>query len=196
MTTFHSPQLTSAGRACKRANAGAFNFASQIASSICAVASTKRVKPDAAIFGSRCSRTVVGYRLDRVQALPLSRAKVSRLANGSPELVRNPARWSCDVREPSDKKSSEMSRVMSEQLPGNDRSVAATMPPDNRRDESQDNLRCANVGRTTSAPETCETPCNLFTQRRRNHRATVHATSHTQLVGFLPSAFSRHIQKL
>ena len=71
MMTFHSPQPSCARRIYKQANAGAFNFTPQIASSIYAVAFTKRVKSDATIFGSRCSRTVIGYRLDRVQALPL-----------------------------------------------------------------------------------------------------------------------------
>lgn len=196
MTTFHSRQTDCAQRARKNEYANTFNFMSTIAPSIYTARHTKRVKTNATIFKSRCSRTVLCYRFDRVEALPLSRAKVLRLANGSPELVRSPARWSRDVREPSGKKSSEMSRVMSEQFPGNGRSVAATMPPDGRRDESQDNLRYADVGRTASAPETCKTTRNLFTQWRCNHRATVHATSCMQLVRFSPSAFNRHIQKL
>ena len=72
MITFHSRQSDCARRARKNQNAGAFNFKSQIASSICTVIRTKRVKRDATNFTSRCSRTVLCYRLDRVQALPLS----------------------------------------------------------------------------------------------------------------------------
>lgn len=185
---FHSPQPSCARRVCKQAIAGTFNFTSQIASSIYAVVFTKRVKPDATIFGSRCSRTVIGYRLDRVQALPLSRAKVLRLANGSPELARSPARWSRDDREPSGKKSGEMSRATAAQWPRNERAAAEALSPDSRRDDSQDNLRYADVRRTASAPETCKTTCNLFTQWRRNSRAT----SRKQLMRLSPSAFNRH----
>jgi len=200
MTAFYSRQPNCARRVCKQANAGAFNFTSQNTPSIYAVAFTKRVKPDAAIFGARCSRTVVGYRLDRVQALPLSQAKVIRLANGSSKLVRSPARWSSDVREPSGKKSGEMSRVRSAQLPGNGRSVAAAMPPSVRQDGSQDNLRHAGVGRAMSAPASCETTRNLAAQRSRNSRDAVHATasatSRKRLVRFSPPAFDHHTQKL
>jgi len=190
--TFRPPQPSCARHVCKQANADTFNFTPQIASSICAVAFTKRVKPDAAIFGSRCSRTVIGYRLDRVQALPLSQAKVLRLANGSPELARSPARWSRNVRDTTGKTSGEMSCVTVAQCPRNRRAVADALSPDGRRDDSQDNWRYADAGRAVSAPETCETTSNLFTQRRRNSRATVHATPRKQLVRFLPPAFNRH----
>ena len=130
MMTFHSPQLTCVRRVCKQANVGTFNFTSLIASSIYAVAFTKRVKPDAAIFESRCSRTVVGYRLDRVQALPLSRAKVSRLANGSPELARSPARWSSNVRDTTGKTSGEISRATVAQYPRNRQAAADALSPE------------------------------------------------------------------
>lgn len=190
--TFRSPQPSCARRVCKQASADTFNFTSQIASSIFAVAFTKRVKLDATIFGSRCSRTVVGYRLDRVQALPLSRAKVLQLANGSPKTARSPARWSRNVRDATGKTSGEMSRVIVAQCPRNRRAAAGVLSPDGRRDDSQDNLRYADVGRAASALETCETTHNLFAQRRRNSRATVHATSRKQLAGFSPPAFNRH----
>jgi hypothetical protein len=192
MTAFYSRRPSCARRVCKQANTGTFNFTPQIASSICAVAFTKRVKPDAIIFGARCSRTVLCYRFDRVDALPLSRAKVLRLANGSPELVRSPARWSRNVRDATGKKSGEMSRATIAQYPRNRRAAADALSPDGRRDGSQDNLRYADVGRTASAPETCKTTCNLFTQWRRNSRAT----SRKQLMRLSPSAFNRHIQKL
>jgi len=162
--TFHSPQPNCARRVQRKADAGRFNFTPQIASSIYAVAFTKRVKPGATIFGSRCSRTVVGYRLDRGHALLLSKAKVFRLANGSPKLVRSPARRSRDRRETSCKESGEMFRAMSAQLPGNDRTVATAMPPNVRQDDSQGNLPCAGFGRAMSAPETCETTRNLAAQ--------------------------------
>jgi hypothetical protein len=189
---FHSLQPSCARRVCKQANAATFIFTPQIASSICAVAFTKRVKSDATIFGSRCSRTAVGYRLDRVQALLLSQAKVLRLANGSSKLARSPARWSRNVRDTTDKTSGEMSRATVAQYPRNRRAAADALSPDGRRDDSQDNLRYADAGRTVSAPETCKTTRNLFTQWRRNSRAT----SRKQLLRLPPSAFNRHIQKL
>jgi hypothetical protein len=127
-----------------------------------------------------------------VQALPLSRAKVSRLANGSPELVRSPARWSRNVRDTTGKTSGEMSRATVAQCPRNRRAAADALPSDGRRDDWQDNLCHADVRNTAFAPETCETARNLFTQRRRNSRATAHATSRKQLVRFLPPAFNRH----
>jgi hypothetical protein len=117
MTTFHSQQPNCARRAHKQANASTLNFTSQIAQSICTVMHTKRVKPDAAIFKSRCSRTVVGYRLDRVHALPLVWTRFLRLANRSPMIQRSPARRSRIVRKPSGKTSGEMSRRFSHNFP-------------------------------------------------------------------------------
>ena len=134
MTNFQSLQSDCARRARKNENAGTFNFTSQIASSICTVTFTKRVELGATIFKSRCSRTVVCYRFDRVEALPLVWTRFLRLANSSPKIARSPARRSRDGRETSGKKSGETSRVMSAQLPGNGRSVAETMPPDGWRD--------------------------------------------------------------
>ena len=110
MITFYSRQSDCARHVRKNENAGTFNFTSQIASSICTVMFTKRVKPGAIIFKSRCSRTVVCYRFDRVEALPLNFVRFLRLANSSPIIQRSPARWSHNDREPSDKKSGELSR--------------------------------------------------------------------------------------
>jgi hypothetical protein len=110
MITFLSQQSDCARRPRKNENAATFNFASQIAPSICAVMFTKRVKHDATIFKSRCSRTVVCYRLNRVQALLLVGTRFLWLANGSSEIQRSPARRSHNVREPSGKTSGEMSR--------------------------------------------------------------------------------------
>jgi hypothetical protein len=72
------------------------------------------------------------------QALPLNFVRFLRLANFSPKLARSPARRPRDGCKPSGKKSGEMSRVMSAQLPGNGRTVAAAMPPNARQDNSQD----------------------------------------------------------
>ena len=136
MNTFHSRQTDCDRHARKNENTGTLNFTSQIAPSICTVRHTKRVKTNATIFKSRCSRTVLCYRLDRVQALPLSQAKVSRLANGSPELVRSPARWSRNVRDATGKTSGEMSRVTVAQCPRNRQAATDTLSPDDRRDDS------------------------------------------------------------
>ena len=157
MITFHSRQSDCAQRAQENQNAGAFNFTSQIASSICTVIQTKRFKIDATIFKSRCSRTVLCYRLDRVYALPFSWAKVSRLANSSPELVQSPASWVRNVRDATGRTSGEMSRVIVAQCSPNERAASDTLSPDNRRDGLQANLRYTGVGRSAFAPETRET---------------------------------------
>ena len=165
MTTFHFRQPDCARRIHKNENVGTVKFTMQIAPLICTVMHTKRVKPDATIFKSRCSRMVMCYRLNRVQALPLSQAKVFRLAHISPIVARSPARRSSDGREPSGKTSGEMSRVMSAQCLGNGRSVAAAMPPSVRQDGLQNNLRHAGVGRVMVAPETCETTRKMVAQQ-------------------------------
>ena len=168
MKIFHSRQTDCDRRARKNENTGTLNFTSQIAPSICIVIRTKCVKRDATIFKSRCSRTVLCYRFDRVEALPLVSTRILRLANSSPKIARSPARRSRDGRETSGKKSGEMSRVMSAQLPGNGRTVAAAMPPNVRQDNSQDGLPCAGLGRAMSAPEACETTRTLAAKQPRN----------------------------
>jgi hypothetical protein len=157
MTIFHSRQSDDARRTRKNENTGAPNFTSQIASSICTFTSTKCVQPDATIFKSRCSRTVVCYRFDRVEALPLVKTRFLRLANSSLKTARSPARRSRDGRAATGKTTDEISRVISAQLPGNSRATATAMPPDGRADDSQDNLPCAGCERAMSPPETCET---------------------------------------
>ncbi len=151
MSTFHSRQTDCDRHACKNENTGTLYFTSQIAPSICTVRHTKRVKTKAAIFKSRCSRTVLCYRFDRVEALPLNFVRFLRLANSSPMVARSPARRSRDGRETSGKKSGEISHVMSAQRPGNGRTVAAAMPPNIRQDNSQDGSPCAGLGRATAA---------------------------------------------
>ena len=172
MNTFHSRQTDCDRHARKNENTGTLNFTSQIAPSICTVRHTKRVKTNATIFKSRCSRTVLCYRFDRVEALPLVWTSFLRLAESSPKTTRIPVRRSHDGRETSGKKSGEISRVISAQLPGNGRTVAAAMPPNVRQDNSQDNLPCAELGRPMSALETCETTRNMSAQQpRRSSRS-------------------------
>jgi len=117
MIIFHSRQSDCARHVRKNENADTFNFVSQIASSNCTVMFTKRVKPDATIFKSRCSRTIVCYRFDRVEALPLNFVRFLRLAIRSPMIQRSPARRSRNDREPSGKKSGEMSRSLPHYFP-------------------------------------------------------------------------------
>ena len=167
MITFHSQQSDCARRPRKNENAATFNFASQIASSICAVMFTKRVKHDATIFKSRCSRTVVCYRLNRVQALPLVSTRFLRLAHISPKTARSPARWARDGRKTSGKKSGEMSHVVSAQRPGNGRTVATAMPPNVVRRLARQ-LALRRTGMRNVRLETCETTRNLAAQQPRN----------------------------
>jgi hypothetical protein len=164
MITFHSRQSDCARHVRKNENADTFKFVSQIASSICTVMFTKRVKPDATTFKSRCSRTVVCYRLDRVEALPLNFVRFLRLANSSPMIQRSPTRRSRNGRETSGRKSGKISRVMSAQRPANGRAVATAMPPNVRQDDSQANLPAPNVAaqypRRKLARQLAICPCN------------------------------------
>jgi hypothetical protein len=154
MITFHSRQSDCARRARKNKNAGTINFTSQIASSICTATFTNRVKLGATIFKSRCSRTVFCYRLDRVEALPLVKTRFLRLANGSPKTARNPARRLRDGREPSGKKSGEMSRSQNTPFPGNGRAVAIAMPPNVRTAtcKATRNMRATSTQQTMQQP--------------------------------------------
>ena len=156
MANFHSRQSDCDRRTRKNENTGTFNFASQIASSICTVAFTKREKSDATIFKSRCSRTSLFCNFRHRHALPLVRTRFLRLANGSPKTARSPARRSRDGRATSGKTTGKISGVMSAQRPGNGRTVATAMPPSVRKDDWQDNLPCSRLGRAMSAPGTCE----------------------------------------
>jgi hypothetical protein len=189
MTTFHSRQSDCDRRTHKNENAATVNFAPQFAPSIYTVAFTKREKSDATIFNSRCSRTVLCYRFDRVEALPLVWTRFFRLAHISPMVARSPVRRSRDGRETSGKKSGEMSRVISAQRPSNGRTVATAMPPNVRQDDSQDNL-----------PLDAQCPRRKLARRLatwpRNNRVTAHATSRKQLVRISPSAFNHDIPKL
>jgi hypothetical protein len=172
MIIFHSRQSDCARRVHKNENVATFNFTSQIASSICTVTFTKCIKPDATIFKLQCNRMIVNCRFMTGHALLLNFVRLLRLANSSPMIQRSPARRSRNVREPSGKKSGEMSRGISTQFPGNCRASATAMPPTVRQDDSQDNLPCAGLGRAMSAPETGETTRNLSAQRPRQHLAS------------------------
>ena len=119
----------------KNESAGTLNFRSRIASSICTVMLTKRVKLNAVMFKSRCSRTAVSYRFYTRDAKPLNCVRLFRLANSSPVIQRYPASRSRSVREPSGK----MSCATSAQFPGNCQAVANTLPPNIRADDLQDN---------------------------------------------------------
>jgi hypothetical protein len=193
MITFHFSQPDCDRSARKNQNAGTFSFTPQIASSICTVTFTKREKSDAMLFTSRCSRWSLICNFRHGQALPLSRAEVLRLANGSPELVRSPARRSRDGRETSGKKSGKMSRVIFAQHPGNGGEVAAVMPLNVCQDDSQDNLQSCAIG-------TCSGRAgNLRDNPRDNRiavRATTNATSCKRLVEFLPSVFNHNTPSL
>ena len=173
MTTFHSRQPNRARHTHKQANASTLNFTSQIPPSICTTLNTRRVKTDATIFKSRCSRTVVGYRLDRVQALPLVWTRFLRLANSSPKTARSPARRSRDGRETSGKKSGEMSRVMSAQRPGNGRAVATAM----RRASVKTNRKTTCLAPDLAAPCPCRKLARQLATWPYNSRATVKAIS-------------------
>jgi hypothetical protein len=170
MTTFYFRQPDRAPPAHKKVNASTANFTSQIALSICAVMHTKHDKRGATIFKSRCSRTVLCYRFDRVEALPLVSTRILRLANSSPKIARRPARRSRDGRETSGKKSGETSRIMSAQLPGNGRTVATAMPPNVRSDDSQDNLPCAGEGCAMSAWKLARQPATWPRNSRETSR--------------------------
>ena len=169
MITFHSRQPDCDRRARKNESSNTVNFTSQIASSICTFTFTKCVKLGATIFKSRCSRTVLCYRFDRVEAKPLVRTRFLRLANSLPKSARSPARRPRDVRETSGKKSGDISRVMSRNVVA----MAAAMLPSVRQDDSQANLPCAELGRAMSARKLAR---RLKTWSRYSH-ATVKATS-------------------
>ena len=139
MITFHSRQSDCARHTRKNKNVGTFNFTSQIAPSICTVAFTKREKSDATIFTSRCSRTVLCYRFDRVEALPLNFVRFLRLVIRSPMNQRSPARWTRDGRATSGKIAGEMSRGNAAHFPGNSRTTANAVPSDDQEDGSRDN---------------------------------------------------------
>ena len=161
MITFHSRQSDCARRARKNENAGTFNFTSQIASSICTVAFTKCEKSDATIFTSRCSRLSLVCIFRQGHALPLSFVRFLRLANGSSKNRRSPARRSRNGREPSRKKSGEMSRSHAAHLPGNCRAVANAMPPNVRAATCKTTRKLARNGMQCPRHSPRNSRCNI-----------------------------------
>jgi hypothetical protein len=159
MITFHSRQPDCDRGARKNKNSDTVNFTSQIASLICTATFTNRVELGATIFKSRCSRTVLCYRFDRVEALPLVWTRFLRLAKSSPKLARSPARRSRDGRATFGKKSGEMSRSLPHYFPAM---------------AGQWQMRC----RRLSARVTRETTRNMARNARTAGRATGNATTH------------------
>ena len=94
MITFHPQRLDCAWHTRKNEYARTFNFTSQIASSICTSAFTKREKSDVIIFTSRCSRLSLVCIFRQGHALPLSFVRFLRLANSSSKIQRSLARRS------------------------------------------------------------------------------------------------------
>ncbi len=165
MITFHLRHSASEQRARKNEHASALNYTSQIAPSICTLTITKRDKPDATIFKSRCSRTAVCYRLNRVDALPLIFIRLSRLANSSPTIQRTPARRSRNGRDTTDKTTGETSRVKDTLCRRNRLAATNLVSPDDRRGDWQDNLPCAEFGRATTAQEIVDSTRNMIAQQ-------------------------------
>jgi len=196
MITFHFLRSDHARPTRKNENSATFDFTSQIASSICTIAFTKREKSDAIIFTSRCSRLSLICNFRQGHALPLSFVRFLRLANGSPKTARSPARRSRDGRETSGKKSGKMARVIFAQRPSNGRAVAAAMPLNVRQDDSQDNRPCGEIRRAMSAPETCETTRNTIAQQPCRNLHNGQCNTSRAAVEFSSSAFNHDIQRL
>jgi hypothetical protein len=177
MNTFHSRQTDCDRHARKNENTDTLNFTSQIAPSIRTVRHTKRVKTNATIFKSRCSRTVLCYRFDRVEALPLVSTRFLRLANSSPKTARSPARQSRDSRATSGKTSGKTSGAISAQRPGNGRTVATAMPLDGRADDSQDNLRVPDANGHVRAGNLRDDSPQISTMTFKNYEHTNHTNA-------------------
>jgi len=169
MNTFHSRQIDCDRHARKNENTGTLNFTSQIAPSICTVRHTKRVKTNATIFKSRCSRTVLCYRFDRVEALPLVRTRILRLARISPLNARSPARRPRDDRETTGKTFGEISHRESAPCPRNSWSVTAATPPNVRQGGSQDNLRDNSQHGHSTSRATVKAVSRKMTRSNLNH---------------------------
>ncbi len=165
MTTFH-PQQSDRGR-CAHQKAGTSTL--QISVTNCTTKLRAQIHEAGKVVCNKLQgavqEQVIELSFYTREAEPLRNRRILRLAQISPLAVRSPARRSRDVREVTGKTSGEISRVMSAQLPGNGRSVAAAMPPSVRQDDSQDSLPCAGRGRAMSTPETCETTRNPVAQQ-------------------------------
>ena len=158
---------------------------------------TKHDKCGATIFKSLCKRTAVSKCFYRVEALPLVRTRILRLANSSPKTARSPARRSRDGRETSGKKSGKISRVMSAQRPGNGRAVGnrnAAERPSRRlarqlalRRTRTRNVRAGNLrddsqhGRATAVPQSrqrlARRPAQIATMTSKDYEHTNHTNA-------------------
>jgi hypothetical protein len=98
MITFDSLQSDCARHVRKNEFSITVNFASQIALSICTVVFAKRVKTNATIFKSWCSRLSLICHPIHGPALPFSFVRFLRLANGPSKNRRSPATWSRNGR--------------------------------------------------------------------------------------------------
>jgi hypothetical protein len=182
MTPFHPQQSDRSRRVHQKVNASTV----QIHVTNCTTKLHSHVHEARKIQCNNVQRTVQAHIANlsffTSQALPLARASILRLANSSPKTARSPARRSRDVRETSGKKSGEISRVVSAQLPGNSPAAATAMPPDGRADDLQDNLPCAGHERAMSAPETCETTRHMSAHRPAQHLASGSLESRRQFL--------------
>jgi len=134
MTTFHARQ-SDRGR-CVHRKAGADALQNHVTNRTTKMHSyfheaRKNVRSK---FQGTVQEHVSEWSFYTIEALPLVRTRILRLAQISPMIARSPARRPRDEREISGKTSAGISCAMSAQLPGNGRSVAETMPPDVRRD--------------------------------------------------------------
>ncbi len=151
MTAFHSRQSDCGRRVQKITNASAFDFTPQIAPSNLHGHVHEGRKIQCNNVSSTVQKHGCKYCFYEKQALPLVWTRFFRIANSSPMAARSPARRPHDGREVSGKTSSEITRVMAAQLPGNSRATANAMPPDDRADNLRDNLPCAGIGRAMAA---------------------------------------------
>jgi hypothetical protein len=177
MTTFHSRQSDWRRRVCKKANASTFQIHVRNCTTKLRAQGHEARKIQCNNVSGTVQTPIIELSFYTEQALPLVWTRFLRLAKNSPKLARSPARRSRDRRETSCKKSGEMFRAMSAQLPANDRTVATAMPPNVRQDDSQDNLPRAERGRVMSAPKTCEITRNLAAQQPQNSQCNIRETS-------------------
>ncbi len=153
MTIFHPQQFNCGQCAHQKADASAF----QISVTNCTAKLRSHVQEARKIMCDNLQGAIQTYaekwKFYMRHALPLVKTRFLRLANFSPLAARSPARRSRDGRATSGKTSG----AISAQRPGNGRAVVTAMPPNVRRDDTQDNLPCAGCERAMSALETGET---------------------------------------
>ncbi len=171
MKTFQPQQSGRGRRIRKLANASTLEFTITKCTTKLRVQVHEARKIACDNFQRAAQERVIELGFYTTQALPLRNRRILRLAHSSPMAARSPARRQRDDRAMSAKIAGKMSRGIAAQRPGNSRTTANAMPPDDRVDDSQDSLPCAGCGRAMSAPETCETTRNMIAQQpcRRPH---------------------------